>query len=182
MALDKRPSATMLFIFGGSGDLNYRKLTPALYNLFLDGFMPENFSIMGLARSELSEDKYKKHLLEGVQLFSRRKEGKNGHWKSFSDNISYIQMDASEEPAYEKIQKAVKEKQKQWGAHPNVVFYLAVAPQLVPVIARHLGKLNICSDTKFTRIVVEKPFGHDLKSAHELNKLLMGIFSEEQIY
>jgi glucose-6-phosphate 1-dehydrogenase len=172
----------MLFIFGGSGDLNYRKLTPALYNLFLDGFMPENFSIMGLARSELSEDKYKKHLLEGVQLFSRRKEGKNGHWKSFSDNISYIQMDASEEPAYEKIQKAVKEKQKQWGAHPNVVFYLAVAPQLVPVIARHLGKLNICSDTKFTRIVVEKPFGHDLKSAHELNKLLMGIFSEEQIY
>jgi glucose-6-phosphate 1-dehydrogenase len=182
MANEKRPSPTMLFIFGGSGDLNYRKLTPALYNLFLDGWMPDKFAIMGLARSPLSQKDYVSHLYEGVQKFSRRKEDGNGHWKAFSSNITYIQMDAAEESAYEKIASAVKQKQQEWGEHPNVVFYLAVAPQLVPVIATHLGKLKVCTDTKFTRIVVEKPFGHDLKSAHELNKLLMSIFSEEQIY
>jgi len=181
-AQNKKPGSSMIFIFGGSGDLNYRKLTPALYNLFLDDYMPENFSIMGLARSKVSQEEYKKHLLEGIDNFSRRKEEKNGKWKTFSDNISYLQMDASEESAYTKIVDAVKEKEKQWGAHPNIVFYLAVAPQLVPVIARHLGKLKICTDTKYCRIVVEKPFGHDLKSAHELNLLLTSIFDEKQIY
>jgi glucose-6-phosphate 1-dehydrogenase len=182
IAQNKRPAATMIFIFGGSGDLNYRKLTPALYNLFLDGWMPEQFFISGLARTEISQDKYKKHLLEGVQNFSRRKEENKGTWDAFSEHISYIQMDASQEADYVKITEAVKQKEKAWGAHPNIVFYMAVAPQLVPVIAQHLGKLNVCSDTQFTRIVVEKPFGHDLESAHKLNKLLMGIFSEEQIY
>ena len=181
-AQNKKPGSSMIFIFGGSGDLNYRKLTPALYNLFLDDYMPDNFSIMGLARSKVSQEEYKKHLLEGIQNFSRRKEEKNGKWKTFSDNISYLQMDASEESAYTRIVDAVKEKEKEWGAHPNIVFYLAVAPQLVPVIARHLGKLKICTDTEYCRIVVEKPFGHDLKSAHELNLLLTSIFDEKQIY
>jgi len=181
-AQNKKPGASMIFIFGGSGDLNYRKLTPALYNLFLDDYMPENFSIMGLARSKVSQDEYKKHLLEGIKNFSRRKDEINGQWKAFSDNISYLQMDASEEAAYTKIVEAVKEKEKEWGAHPNIVFYLAVAPQLVPIIAKHLGKLKICTDTKYCRIVVEKPFGHDLKSAHELNLLLTSIFDEKQIY
>ena len=76
----------------------------------------------------------------------------------------------------------VKAKEQEYGQHPNVIFYMAVAPQLVPDIAKKLGPMNICSDTKYTRIVVEKPFGHDLQSAHELNALLSSMFSEEQIY
>lgn len=181
-AQNKKPGSSMIFIFGGSGDLNYRKLTPALYNLFLDGYLPDDFSIMGLARSEVTQQEYKKRLLEGIKNFSRRNEESADKWKTFSDNISYLQMDAAEEAAYTTIVDSVKEKEKQWGAHPNIVFYLAVAPQLVPVIARHLGKLKICTDTKYCRIVIEKPFGHDLKSAHELNLLLTSIFDEKQIY
>jgi glucose-6-phosphate 1-dehydrogenase len=179
---NKRPSETILFIFGGSGDLNYRKLTPALYNLFLDGYMPEHFSIQGLSRSSITEAQYRQHLLEGVQNFSRRKDQIDGQWKLFSENISYISMDVAQEEGYKKISEIVKAKEKEWGIHPNVVFYLAVAPQLVPVIARHLGKLAVCTDTQYSRIVVEKPFGHDLQSAHELNMLLTGIFDEKQIY
>jgi len=76
----------------------------------------------------------------------------------------------------------VKEFEQKWDAHPNVIFYLAVAPQLVPDIAKKLGKLTVCKEEKYTRIVVEKPFGHDLKSAHELNQLLTEIFNEDQIY
>ena len=91
-------------------------------------------------------------------------------------------MDAEKDTAYTKIADKVKEVEQQFGEHPNVIFYLAVAPQLVPDIAKKLGVFNICTDTKCTRIVVEKPFGHDLQSAHELNTLLQELFTEDQIY
>ena len=179
---NKRPPASVIFIFGGSGDLNQRKLTPALYNLFIDEWMPEKFSIVGLGRSEYSNDKFRTHLFEGIQEFSRRKGEPNGHWDEFSQQVSYLQMDAEDSASYSKISDYVKELEQQWGEHPNVIFYLAVAPQLVPDITGKLGTLNICSDTKCTRIVIEKPFGHDLKSAHELNALLSDLYAEDQIY
>ncbi len=178
----KRPPASLLFIFGGSGDLNYRKLSPALYNLFIDDWMPEKFAIVGIGRSEYSHDKYLERLMEGIKEFSRRKGEENGHWQEFSKHVSYLRMDAENEADYQKITEIVKAKEQEFGEHPNVIFYMAVAPQLVPDIAKKLGPLNICADTKCTRIVVEKPFGHDLQSAHELNKLLMGMFDESQIY
>lgn len=178
----KRPEATLIFIFGGSGDLNYRKLSPALYNLFIDEWMPEKFNIVGLGRSEFTDEKYREHLFEGILEFSRRKGEQNGHWKDFSKHVSYLQMDAENDPVFTKVADKVKETELEYGLHPNVIFYLAVAPQLVPAIASKLGALNICTDTKCTRIVVEKPFGHDLKSAHELNALLQQLFAEDQIY
>ncbi|MCW3467995.1 glucose-6-phosphate dehydrogenase [Chitinophaga nivalis] len=182
MQIHKRPPASILFIFGGSGDLNYRKLTPALYNLFLDEWMPEQFAIAGLGRSPYTDEDYHKHLLEGISKFSRRKGEQNGHWKDFSQHVSYLQLDAEDAAAYSKITDLVKQKEEEWGVHPNVIFYLAVAPQLVPNIATRLGALNLCSDKHCTRIVIEKPFGHDLKSAHDLNELLAQRFTEEQIY
>src|SRR5580765_1061188 len=178
----KRPPASLLFIFGGSGDLNFRKLSPALYNLFIDNWMPEKFGIVGIGRSEFSDDKYRERLLEGIEQFSRRKGKANGQWKDFSQHVSYLRMDAEKDDEYQKIAEIVKKKEQEFGEHPNVIFYMAVAPQLVPDIAKKLGPLNICADTKCTRIVVEKPFGHDLKSAHELNQLLTGMFDEAQIY
>jgi glucose-6-phosphate 1-dehydrogenase len=178
----KRPPSSLIFIFGGSGDLNYRKLTPALYNLYIDGWMPEKFNIVGIGRTSYSDEAYREHLLKGIQQFSRRKGEQNGQWKSFAEQVSYLPMDASNESDYQKIADIVKEKEQAYGEHPNVIFYLAVAPQLVPGIAQKLGPLNICADTKCTRIVVEKPFGHDLKSAKELNALLLTMFDEQQIY
>ncbi len=178
----KRPPASLLFIFGGSGDLNFRKLSPALYNLFIDEWMPEKFGIVGIGRTLFTDENYRAKLLDGIKQFSRRKDEQNGKWQDFSQHISYLQMDAEKDEEYKKIAEIVKTKEQEFGEHPNVIFYMAVAPQLVPDIAKKLGPLNICADTKCTRIVVEKPFGHDLKSAHDLNQLLMGMFSEEQIY
>jgi len=182
MTTNKRPPASILFIFGGSGDLNYRKLTPALYNLFLDNWMPEKFAIAGIGRSAFSNEEYHTHLLDGITKFSRRKDEQNDHWDDFGKHVSYLQMDGDDAGAYHKITDLVKEKETEWGQHPNVIFYLAVAPQLVPSIATKIGALNLCKDVHCTRIVVEKPFGHDLKSAHELNTLLAGMFKEEQIF
>lgn len=178
----KRPPASILFIFGGSGDLNYRKLTPALYNLFLDEWMPEKFSVVGIGRTDYSAEKYRTHLQEGIQSFSRRKGEANGHYKEFFEHVNYLQLDAGDVAAYARITEYVQAKEKEWGVHPNVIFYLAVAPQLVPSIAQELGTLNLCKDKHATRIVIEKPFGHDLASAHELNALLTGLFAEEQIF
>ncbi|MEO6134723.1 MAG: glucose-6-phosphate dehydrogenase [Ginsengibacter sp.] len=177
----KKLSPTLLFIFGGSGDLNYRKLTPALYNLFLDDAMPDNFGIVGIARSAYTDAEYKKRLKDGIDNFSRMKDS-NGKWKDFSKNLSYIQMDVADASHYAKIAEISAKKEKEAGEHLNIVFYMAVAPQLVPVIVKELSKLDICHDTKCTRIVVEKPFGHDLESAKAMNQMLRKYFEEEQIY
>src|SRR5579862_4371856 len=107
----KRPPASVLFIFGGSGDLNYRKLCPALYNLFIDDWMPEKFSVIGIGRSEYSDLSYRKHLLDGINQFSRRKDQQNGKWKDFSQNITYLQMDAEKDAEYKKIAEIVKVKE-----------------------------------------------------------------------
>jgi glucose-6-phosphate 1-dehydrogenase len=178
----KRPAATLLFIFGGSGDLNFRKLCPALYNLFIDQWMPEKFSIVGIGRTEYTDENYRGRLLEGIKEFSRRKEVANDQWKDFSQHVSYLKMDAEKDEKYTGIEQLIQKKEAEFGAHPNIIFYMAVAPQLVPDIAKKLGQGNICRDKAFTRIVIEKPFGHDLASAHELNELLMSMFDEKQIY
>lgn len=177
----KKLPPVIFFIFGGSGDLNYRKLTPALYNLFLDNSMPEKFSIVGIARTEYDEKAYKEHLLDGVINFSKRKDD-DKRWNDFSQRLSYLKMDVADEKAYEQISEIVNKKEKEFGEHPTLIFYMAVAPQLVPVIVKNLGSVHVCLDVKHSRIVVEKPFGHDLESAMEMNKLLADIFKEEQIY
>ena len=177
----KKISPMLVFIFGGSGDLNYRKLNPALYNLFLDKAMPENFSIVGIARSEYGEGEYVKHLKEGIDNFSRRKDGEED-WKNFSKHLSYQPMDVTAANDYGKIANIARDTEAKFGVHPNILFYMAVAPQLVPAIVKNLGNLDMCHDTKCTRIVVEKPFGHDLESAREMNKMLSEYFAEEQIF
>ena len=88
MTTNKRPSASLIFIFGGSGDLNFRKLIPALYNLYIDDWMPEKFAIVGIGRKDFSDDSYRQRLLEGIQQFSRRKGEQNGKWAEFSKNVS----------------------------------------------------------------------------------------------
>lgn len=178
----KRPPASIVFIFGGSGDLNLRKLTPALYNLFLDEWMPEQFEIVGIGRTDYSHEDYRARLVDGIGKFSRKNAKGGNHLTEFFQHVSYLQLDAEKDGSYESISQIVKEKEAAWGTHPNVIFYLAVAPQLVPEIVPKLGALNLCADKKCTRIVVEKPFGHDLESAKELNTLLGSIFAEDQIY
>lgn len=177
-----KPPASIIFIFGGSGDLTFRKLIPALYNLYLDAWMPEKFSIVGIGRTDYTDKQYREHLFDGIKEFSRRNGDENGHWQKFSDAISYLNLDLTKDDAYSKINELVIKFTQQFAEKANLIFYLAVAPQLVPDIAKELEKFNLCDDAKTTRIVVEKPFGHDLKSAQELNALMTSMFDEHQIY
>ena len=177
----KKMSPMLILIFGGSGDLNYRKLNPALFNLFLDQAMPENFSIVGIGRTPFADGDYLKKLKEGIDEFSRRKDDDQA-WDRFSKHISYVSMDVNEAAEYSQLEKIAKDTEKQFGVHVNIIFYMAVAPQLVPAIVKNLGKQGLCGDRKCTRIVIEKPFGHDLQSAKEMNLMLAEFFHEEQIF
>jgi glucose-6-phosphate 1-dehydrogenase len=183
METKKNTNPTILFIFGGSGDLTNRKLIPALYNLYLDNYLPEKFFVIGVGRTSFSShDEYRSKLLEGVQQFSRRKGEQNGEWKNFAENILYFEKDLLDDKTYGEMIGWINNKATEWKAKPTIIFYLAVAPQLAPGIAQKLADQKICTDTGHTRIVFEKPFGHDLKSANELNTLLTGLFDEEQIF
>lgn len=179
----KNQHPTILFIFGGSGDLANRKLIPAIYNLFLDDQLPDKFIVVGVGRTPFaSEDEYKSKLLEGVKQFSRRKEKIDEKWAEFAALVSYHNMDLKDDASYVSMVGWINDKAKEWNIEPIVIFYLAVAPQLAPDIAVKLSAQKICTNPHNTRIVFEKPFGHNWQSAHDLNQLLSGMFKEEQIY
>ncbi|MBC7689880.1 MAG: glucose-6-phosphate dehydrogenase [Aquabacterium sp.] len=173
---------TIFIIFGGTGDLNARKITPALFNLFLDGWMPEKFSIIGTGRTKLNDEDFRALLLEGVNNYSRRGKADDAKWATFAQHVAYQVSDVKDATTYTSFVEKIKEREADWKVEAHVIYYLAVAPQFFPIIAENIGKNSLCDNVNKTRIVIEKPFGHDLESAKALNKLLQGIFDEKQIY
>ncbi|HEY0058206.1 MAG TPA: glucose-6-phosphate dehydrogenase [Flavisolibacter sp.] len=179
---NKNVQPTVIYIFGGGGDLAQRKLIPALYNLYIDQYLPEQFSIIGVGRNKISLAAYKEQMQKGAAEHSRRKPDVKNGWGEFSKHLQYDQYDLTAAKSYTSIAKEIDRIRKEWDADVNVIFYLSVAPQLAPVIAQHLFDAKLCTDPKRSRMVFEKPFGHDLASATELNHLLCRMFKEEQIY
>lgn len=173
---------TIFIIFGGTGDLNARKLAPALYNLYLDGWMPKQFSIIGTGRTKLTDEQFRANLLDGINQFSRSGKTTKAKWEDFSKNIHYQVSDAKDAETYKEFGKRIDAHNTEWKAKANVIYYLAVAPEFFPIIASNISKAKLAEDPEKARIVIEKPFGHDLETAKELNKLLRGIFDEKQIY
>ncbi|TDB69227.1 glucose-6-phosphate dehydrogenase [Arundinibacter roseus] len=178
----KKVAPTIAVIFGGTGDLTKRKLIPAFYNLFLDGWMPEKFAVIGLGRTASDHSKYKVHLKEGLDDFSRSGKPKKDPWEKFSESIYYLQSNINDPASYQALAEQIQALEESWGTRANRVFYLSVAPNFIEPITLHLAKVGIAGDVQKDRIVVEKPFGHDLKSAKALNQLLTCAFQESQIY
>jgi glucose-6-phosphate 1-dehydrogenase len=173
---------TIIYIFGGSGDLTQRKLIPALYNLYIDKYLPEKFVILGVGRNEVTDTAYRAKLKKGVMEFSRRQDELKSQWPKFSKHLDYTKLDLTADKSYATLASQIKKIEKEWKEEANVIFYLSVAPQLAPAIAKKLSGSKLCADSSRCRIVFEKPFGHDLESAAALNKLLRKMFKEEQIY
>jgi len=173
---------TIFVIFGGTGDLNARKLAPALYNLYLEGWLPEQFALIGTGRTKLSDDDFRERMLKDINEFSRSGEAKEDKWAGFGPNVHYQAADVQNADTYQDFANRIKQLEEEWKTEANVIYYLAVAPNFFPVIAENLSKAGLTTDVERTRIVIEKPFGHDLESAKELNKLLGCIFQEKQIY
>jgi glucose-6-phosphate 1-dehydrogenase len=179
-ALKSQP--TVFVIFGGTGDLNSRKLAPAIYNLYLEGWLPEQFALIGTGRTKLSDEEFQGRMLKDINEFSRTGKVADDKWAGFGPHVRYQAADVQNADTYRDFAKLIKGYEKEWKTPANVIYYLAVAPNFFPIIAENLAKAGLTEDTERTRIVIEKPFGHDLDSAKELNALLGRIFQEKQIY
>jgi glucose-6-phosphate 1-dehydrogenase len=178
--LPVRPTA--LVIFGGTGDLAQRKLLPALYNLAHDGALPERFELIGIARSQHSDEEFRRQAAESIERFSRRKPDPDVLQGLLSD-LRYISGSFDDERVYSAVSDAIGQFEERAGYPLNRVFYMATAPQFFPVIAGRLGAAGLEGrDDADTRLVIEKPFGHDLASAQELNRTLLEVFDEDQIF
>ena len=173
---------TIFVIFGGTGDLNKRKLAPALYNLFREGYMPSKFAIIGTGRTKYNDKKYQEELLHSVNEFSRNGIANKSTWEKFESNIHYCSVDISAQDTFQNLKEAIEKFQKEFVEQTQVIFYLAVSPNYFASIAKNLFKYKLTEDENNSRIVIEKPFGNDLETAKALNLLLSEIFTEKQIY
>ncbi|MBZ0307983.1 MAG: glucose-6-phosphate dehydrogenase, partial [Anaerolineae bacterium] len=170
---------TTIVIFGASGDLTERKLIPALYNAYCKGRIPGNFNIVGVSRSEFSHDAYRDHLWQGIQEHATTV-CDGDQWQEFSQCIWYHAGDAKNPDAMRSLDQFLQEKEN---GHASRLYYLSTAPSLYEPIVLNLGAAEMVAETNgWRRVIVEKPFGYDLKSAHALNDTLHRVFEEHQIY
>ncbi|WP_319589622.1 glucose-6-phosphate dehydrogenase [uncultured Draconibacterium sp.] len=171
----KKAEDQILIIFGASGDLTKRKLIPALFELYKQDLLPEKFAVLGASRSELSDDDFRNRADEFIPDDKNREE--------FKKLLFYQPVQNKEADDFIPLKERLEELSGSMKIEQNYVFYLSTPPSLYPVIPKLLCLNGLSkSDNNFRRLIVEKPFGTDLKSAKELNQQLLNYFEEEQIY
>jgi len=173
-----------IVIFGASGDLTGRKLIPALYHLYKDKQMPPEFRVIGFARREKTDDSWRTELRQALDQFSRTKPVDDKVWQEFAKNISYCQGEFSDLEAYKKLEKQLTTFGSENLRH-NLLFYLATSPSQFGEVVEQLhlaGLLHKDTPQGWQRIVVEKPVGHDLESAYQLNNELTRFAHEQQVF
>ncbi len=172
-----------IVIFGASGDLTARKLIPALYHLFKDKQMPPAFRVVGFARREKTDEVWRQELRAALDQFSRTKPVDDKVWKEFARNVSYCTGDMTDPAAYRKLEEMLT----SFGKAPlreNLLFYLATMPSQFGEVVEQIHRAGLLhkNGSGSQRIVVEKPFGHDLQSAHQLNSELTRFAHEQQVF
>ena len=181
------PQPCALVIFGAAGDLSWRKLLPAVYNLNVDGVLPSNFAVCGFGIGSQGDpdDWLRARARDGIARFSRR-ELDEGHWADYARGVFYVEGSFNDARAYAQLKARLDSLDQQFGVPGNRVYYLAVPPQMVPVVADHLKAAGLVADPAnprtFTRVIVEKPIGRDLDSARQVNAALARTFDESQVY
>jgi glucose-6-phosphate 1-dehydrogenase len=178
----KQPEPTVLIIFGGGGDLSWRKLMPAMYSLYIDKWLGEKFQIIALDAKKMTKTKYRDHLRNGVNKFSRNGRTERKLWDAFASKIDYKNADFNDLSSFQRLAEDLWQYDKKLKTTTSKIFYLATPPTLISTITEQLGKARLAKDRKNNRIVIEKPFGFNLESAKRLNKKLKTIFEEEQLY
>lgn len=172
-----------IVIFGATGDLTHRKLIPALYCLAVEGDLPPGTRVIGFARKQKSDQDYRNELKVVAQEVSRLPITDSA-WNSFSQSISYLASEFTNQDGYLQLQEKLIANDHEHGGKGNTLFYFACAPQFFEEIIYHIKRtgINTPISNGWTRIVIEKPFGRDLPTAHHLNETLEKAFSETSIY
>src|SRR6201996_4263419 len=178
---ERTPEPGVVVIFGASGDLTKRKLLPALFHLEQAGLLPEQLRIVGVARRDLG-DSFAKDMKSGILEFGGVKEGE-AKLEEFIGKVSYHAMNFDDDGGYLALKSLLEKYDKDYGTKWNRLFYLAVAPEYFSDIVHRLGEQGMAHPEKgAVRVIVEKPFGHDLESARELLNNVNRVFAEDQIF
>lgn len=180
---DKDLSAIMV-IFGGTGDLTHRKLMPALYNMLLDGLLPEHFRVVSIGRRDKTEEEYRNDIRNSIDKYSRNKVDEN-KWAVLKEMIRYYRFDFRNLDGYVNLKEYLDNLDITAGTSGNRIFYLAVAPEYFETIVQGLHKSEMTKSKTngvWNRLVIEKPFGKDLITARQLNQKLLDVFDESNIY
>ncbi len=171
-----------MVIFGGTGDLSKRKLLPALYHLYQDGQFSKGFSILGVARSKMTDEEYRHLVKEAIQTFHKGPFSED-QWDGFSKHLFYFSGTMDDDDSYVKLCERIDQTfiPAVQGTR-ELIYYMAVPPQMAPIVVEKLESRNLCKGNFSTKIIIEKPFGRDHSSALELNRFLRKAFDENQIY
>lgn len=169
-------------IFGANGDLTKRKLMPALYRLAYEGRLAPGFAVIGISRTAMSDDDFRSRMRDSVRKFLEDSPFDEDLWRSFAQGLFYLPGDVGDAELYKKIGKSLGEIEKQHETAGNVMFYLSTQPSQYAEIAEGLGSAGLAKGAGWRRIIIEKPFGHDLSSARDLDTRIQAHFTEEQIY
>ena len=173
----------VMVIFGFTGDLTRRKLIPALYNLASQQLLSREFAVIGVGRSPMSDDDARKKVAEDFKKFATATVDSD-LWEWFLRRISYVSGDFDDPATYDKLKEALAKVDKEHNSHGNYFFYLATAAKFFGDVVERLSKLGLMAEENghWRRVIIEKPFGHDLDSAKALNQQLQKVISERQIY
>lgn len=179
----KTPPVSIV-IFGGSGDLTQRKLIPALYSLACDDLLSPNTRVVGMGRTEFTDQAFRKHLREGVEAHARLKPGDlSEKWTPFSERITYITGNYDDPETYKHIKKRLQAHKEEANTKGNHLFHMAIPPVVFRTVVEQLGKAGLNhSKDGWSRIVIEKPFGRDEQSARQLNLSIHEVFTEDQVF
>ncbi len=172
-------------IFGATGDLAHRKLIPALYHLQDDGFLPERYAVVGFSRTPMTDEAYRQKMTEALKETVGSDGGKNVAESPLVKALYYCAGDVDKPEAFKQLKQRLEELDKKLNLPGNRLFYLSVTPSLFPEIIKQLGAAGLINSRNvpaWTRVIIEKPFGRDLQSAHELNDSITEVLDESQIF
>ena len=182
-SLPAEPCAIVLF--GASGDLARRKVVPALYSLAAQNSLAERYALVGFARTAMADEAFRSAAAEAAKTISEVGTVDEAKWRGFAANLYYVAGEYNDPEAYRRLGKRLAELDREKGLGSNRLFYLATPPEVYPNIVKQIGRAMLArpaSPQSWTRIVIEKPFGRDLASARELNRIVLSVFQESQVY
>jgi len=174
----RSPSPQAIVVFGATGDLTRRKILPALYNLARQGLLPDRYAVVGYARTEWDEEGFREHARSAVEEFSRTPLDE-ASWKPFADSLSYLSGPFDDPSCFDPLIGHLARIDEDAGTEGGRLYYLATPPSAFPVIIERLGEVG---PGRKARVVIEKPFGHDLGSSRELNQVVHEVFDEQRIF
>lgn len=183
MRIEHAAPPCAIVIFGATGDLTKRKLLPALYRLSVERLLPAEFAVIGVAREQKSDEEFRTQMRTAVSE-QEEEELDEAVWQSFAPGLFYVPGDFSEPATFKQLGEALTRLEAERLTAGNRIYYLATAPDFFGLIAKQLGAAGMArpESQAWTRIIIEKPFGHDLESARALNEELAAVFTEPQVY